>query len=66
MSTMETGSTPTAAAGGPNDDTGGVAGIGVRYFGIKNNISGSLDYQAVIGRKNLDEGTFGMSLRVTF
>ena len=30
------------------------------------NVSGSLDYQAVIGRKNLDEGTFGMSLRVTF
>jgi hypothetical protein len=64
--TLEHDYSTTAAVGGANDNSGGVAGIGVRYFGIKNNISGSLDYQTVIGRKNLDEGTFGVSLRVTF
>ncbi|MFT5448700.1 MAG: hypothetical protein ACI9DC_003885 [Gammaproteobacteria bacterium] len=64
--TLEHDYSTTAAAGGSNDNNGGVAGVGVRYFGIKNNISGSLDYQAVIGRKNLDEGTFGVSLRVAF
>ncbi|MFT5448167.1 MAG: hypothetical protein ACI9DC_003346 [Gammaproteobacteria bacterium] len=64
--TLEHDYSTTVAAGGSNDNNGGVAGIGVRYFGIKNNISGSLDYQTIIGRKNLDEGTFGVSLRVTF
>ena len=48
-----------------NDDTDVLFATGLRYFG-KNNISGSLEYSTVIGRRNLDEDNFSASLRWQF
>ncbi|MFT5172672.1 MAG: outer membrane autotransporter protein, partial [Gammaproteobacteria bacterium] len=48
-----------------NDDTDVLFATGLRYFG-KNNISGSVEYSTVLGRRNLDEDNFSASVRWQF
>ncbi|MEM7254537.1 MAG: autotransporter outer membrane beta-barrel domain-containing protein, partial [Pseudomonadota bacterium] len=47
------------------DDTGGVIGFGLRFFG-GNGISGTLEYNTVIGRDDYDEDSINFLFRAEF
>ena len=63
-----TRTTQTFAAGvraPEHDDTDVLVSVGLRYFG-NNNITGSLEYNTLLGRQDLDEDTFNASIRWQF
>jgi len=64
--TLEHDFTSTTVLGQSRDDTGGVLGGGVRYFGQNNGVTASVDYQSVVGRDSLNEGVFSVNLRMDF
>ena len=48
-----------------NDDSGVLFATGLRYFG-DNQVSGSVEYSTVLGRRNYDEHTFTGNVRWEF
>ncbi|MCH9675056.1 MAG: autotransporter domain-containing protein [Gammaproteobacteria bacterium] len=47
------------------DDTGGVFGMGVRFFS-EGGLSGSVEYSTILGRDNYDEDSINLLLRADF
>ena len=48
-----------------NDDTDLLFAVGLRYYG-KNDLSGSLEYNTILGRRNLEEDNFSANVRWKF
>ena len=61
--------TKIAVVTGPqpsNDSDDFLLGLGVRYFGTHNGLSGNLEWTKRLGRTNFDEDVFSFSLRADF